>query len=76
MRTKMKMRVRFPLAHKCNLGAALMLVLLLATVAHAQLAPSGDSYTHTADPATNYGAKTVLDVESASQTKSPHSTPY
>jgi len=65
---KTKMRVQFPLASKRNLGAALMLVLLVATVAHAQLTPSGDSYTNTADPATNYGAKTVLDVESASQT--------
>jgi hypothetical protein len=28
----------------------------------------GDAYTNTADPTTNYGAKTLLDVESASQT--------
>src|SRR5208282_4078084 len=53
---------------KCNLGAALMLALLVATVAHAQLTPSGDSYTNTAAPTTNYGAKTLLDVEAASQT--------
>src|SRR5271167_1126898 len=65
---KTNMNVRFPFARKCNLGAALMLALLVATVAHAQLTPSGDSYTNTADPTTNYGAKTVLDVESASQT--------
>jgi len=45
-----------------------MLVLLVATVAHAQLTPIGDAYTNTADPTTNYGAKTLLDVESASQT--------
>jgi hypothetical protein len=68
MKTKTNMRVRLPLARKCNLGAALMLVLLVATVAHAQLTPIGDAYTNTADPTTNYGAKTLLDVESASQT--------
>jgi hypothetical protein len=38
------------------------------TGAYAQLTPSGDAYTNTADPTTNYGAKTLLDVESASQT--------
>jgi len=68
MKTKTSMHVRFPFAHKFNLGAALMLVLLAATVMHAQLTPSGDAYTNTADPTTNYGAKTLLDVESASQT--------
>jgi hypothetical protein len=68
MKTKTNMHVRLPFARKCNLGAALMLVLLMATVAHAQLTPIGDAYTNTADPTTNYGAKTVLDVESASQT--------
>jgi hypothetical protein len=68
MKMKTNMHVRFPFARKCNLGAALMLVLLVATVAHAQLTPSGDAYTNTADPTTNYGAKTLLDVESASQT--------
>ncbi len=40
----------------------------LLTSACAQLTPSGDAYTNTADPTTNYGAKTLLDVESASQT--------
>jgi hypothetical protein len=49
-----------------------LLVLLLCTVclltgAYAQLTPTADAYTNIADPATNYGAKT-LDVESASQT--------
>jgi hypothetical protein len=68
MKTKTNMHVRFPFARKCNLGAALMLVLLVATVARAQLTPIGDSYTNTATPTTNYGAKTLLDVESASQT--------
>jgi hypothetical protein len=36
--------------------------------AYGQLTPTGDAYTNTADPTTNYGAKTLLDVESASQT--------
>ncbi|MGA3205055.1 MAG: DNRLRE domain-containing protein [Bryobacteraceae bacterium] len=68
MKTKTNMHVRSPFARKCNLGAALMLVLLVATVAHAQLTPSGDAYTNTADPTTNYGAATTLDVKSASET--------
>jgi hypothetical protein len=46
----------------------LYLTLLAMTAAYAQLTPSGDAYTNTADPTTNYGAKTLLDVESASQT--------
>ena len=50
-----------------------LLVFLLCTVcwltgAYAQPTPTADAYTNTADPATNYGAKTLLDVESASQT--------
>ena len=38
------------------------------TLAHAQITPLGDSYTNTADPTTNYGSKTLLDVDGASQT--------
>ena len=50
-----------------------LLVLLFCTVclltgAHAQLTPSADAYTNTVDPTTNYGANTLLDVASASQT--------
>jgi hypothetical protein len=33
----------------------------------AQITPVGDSYTNTADPTTIYGAKTLLDVDGASQ---------
>lgn len=49
-----------------------LLVLLLSLVcllsgAYAQLTPSADAYTSTAPPTTNYGAKTLLDVDSASQ---------
>jgi hypothetical protein len=50
-----------------------LLILMLCMVGllssgYAQLTPSADSYTNAADPTTNYGAKTLLDVESASQT--------
>jgi hypothetical protein len=38
------------------------------TMAYAQITPSQDAYTNTAMPTTNLGTKTVLDVESASQT--------
>jgi trimeric autotransporter adhesin len=49
------------------LGLLISLVCLLSG-AYAQLTPSADAYTSTAAPTTNYGAKTLLDVESASQT--------
>jgi hypothetical protein len=68
MEAKTNMHVRFSLARKCNLAAALVLVLLAATVAHAQLTPSQDSYTNTADPTTNYGSSKLLDVESSQTT--------
>jgi len=45
----------------------LSLTLLAWTTAHAQITPSADSYTNTATPTTNYGAKTLLDVDGASQ---------
>jgi len=45
----------------------LFLSLLAWTTAHAQITPSADSYTNTATPTTNYGAKTLLDVDGASQ---------
>jgi trimeric autotransporter adhesin len=38
-----------------------------AMAAHAQITPLGDSYTNTADPTANYGAKTLLDVDGATQ---------
>jgi len=44
-----------------------MLSLLSWTAAHAQITPLGDSYSNTADPTTNYGAKTLLDVDGATQ---------
>src|SRR5208337_2815667 len=51
-----------------RLASLLSLILLACTAAYGQLTPSGDSYTNTATPTTNYGAKTVLDVESSQTT--------
>jgi hypothetical protein len=50
------------------LPALLLLLNLLATAAHAQITPLGDSYTNTANPTKNFGAATLLDVDGASQT--------
>jgi hypothetical protein len=49
------------------LPAFLLFLSLLASAAYAQITPLGDSYTNTADPTTNYGAKTLLDVDGATQ---------
>jgi hypothetical protein len=68
MKTKVDTHVPSRCTHRWNLKVALMLVLLVATLSHAQLTPTGDAYTNTADPTTNFGAKTLLDVESPSQT--------
>ena len=38
------------------------------SLAYGQITPSADSYTNTADSTTNYGTKTVLDVDGATQT--------
>jgi hypothetical protein len=55
-----------------NLKSQLLVLLLslgcFLSGAYAQLTPSPDSYTNTADPTVNFGAKTLLDVQSASQT--------
>jgi hypothetical protein len=53
---------------KLSWFSILLVNLFALTAAYAQITPSGDSYTNSADPTTNYGAKTLLDVESASQT--------
>jgi trimeric autotransporter adhesin len=54
---------------KMQLLPALVVLLALFFVgaASAQITPLGDSYTNTADATTNYGAKTSLDVDGASQ---------
>ena len=49
---------------RLRLASLLTLTLLACTAAYGQLTPVGDSYTNTAAATTNYGAKTLLDVES------------
>jgi hypothetical protein len=51
-----------------RLASLLSLILLVWTTSYGQLTPSQDAYTSTADPTTNYGAKTLLDVESSQTT--------
>ncbi len=46
----------------------LSLILLAWTSAHAQLTPSQDSYTNSADPTTNYGSNVLLYVDGAKET--------
>ncbi len=48
-------------------GFALLLASLLTSTAYGQITPLGDSYTNTADSTTNYGAKTLLDVDGATE---------
>jgi hypothetical protein len=47
---------------------SLLLTFFSASSAYGQITPNGDSYTNTALPTTNFGTKTLLDVQSASQT--------
>jgi len=53
---------------KTQLAVVLLSTLCSLTGAYAQLTPSGDAYTNTADPTTNYGASKLLDVESSQTT--------
>ncbi len=53
---------------KTQLVLLVLSTVCLLTGAFGQLTPSGDSYTNTAAPTTNYGAKTTLDVESTQTT--------
>ena len=46
----------------------LLLSLFSLSTAYGQLTPNADAYTNTALPTTNFGTKTLLDVQSASQT--------
>jgi hypothetical protein len=63
---KLKTKIR---AGKSQFWPTLILALTLVagTAAHAQITPSADSYTNTATPTTNNGAKTLLDVDGATQ---------
>jgi hypothetical protein len=56
------------LTTQLRLASLLSLILLACRAAYGQLTPLGDSYTNTAAPTTNYGAKTALDVESSQTT--------
>jgi hypothetical protein len=53
---------------KTPLAVLLFFTLGLLTGAYAQITPSGDAYTNTAFPTMNFGAKPLLDIQSASQT--------
>src|ERR1700728_2753572 len=44
-----------------------LLTLFVCATAYAQLTPAGDAYTNTASSTTNYGAKTLLDVDDTTQ---------
>jgi hypothetical protein len=52
------------LTTRLRLASLPPLILLACTSAYGQLTPIGDSYSNTESPITNYGSKTVLDVES------------
>lgn len=68
MKTKMNLHVPCSVARKRNIGVVLLLVLQVATLAHAQLTPSDDAYVNSAAPTTNYGTATTLDLSSAADT--------
>jgi len=61
-------RVMKHLIAQLRLVSLLSFVLLALTTAFGQITPSGDAYTNTVDPTTNYGAKILLDVDAATQT--------
>ncbi|MGA8215862.1 MAG: DNRLRE domain-containing protein [Candidatus Sulfotelmatobacter sp.] len=46
---------------------AAVALLSAGNLAYAQITPSADAYTNTADPTTNFGAMPLLDVDAASQ---------
>src|ERR1700690_359396 len=50
---------------RTGLAVLLFSAVCLVTGAHGQLTPSADSYTNTAATTANYGAKTLLAVESS-----------
>lgn len=47
--------------------SSLCVLVLLAASSQAQITPSQDAFTNSADPTTNFGANTLLDVDGASQ---------
>ena len=61
------MRASASLAFACR-WVGVVFVLLLGSVAQAQITPMGDAYTNAAAPTANYGSKPLLDVDRATQT--------
>src|SRR5580658_10770766 len=55
------------LTAQTRLVSLLGLFVFLWSTAYAQITPLGDAYTNTSDATTNYGAKTLLDVDGATQ---------
>jgi hypothetical protein len=55
------------LTAQMRMVSLLGLLVCLWSTAYAQVTPTGDSFTNTADPTTNYGATTLLDVDGATQ---------
>src|SRR4029077_8497475 len=55
------------LTAQTRLVSLLGFLVFLWSTAYAQITPSADSYTNTATPTTNNGAKFLLDVDGASQ---------
>jgi len=67
-RNAQTMRAGVTLRHVAWLSiATLFFIVAFLTTASAQLTPSQDAYTNSASPTTNYGSKTLLDVDGASQ---------
>jgi hypothetical protein len=66
-KTRLERIMKKPTLRLC-LASLLSLILLACHAAYGQLTPSGDAYTNTAAMTTNYGAKTLLDVESTQTT--------
>ena len=56
------------LINRLRFVSLLSLILMACTAAYGQLTPIADTYINTATPTVNYGATTLLDVKSASQT--------
>src|ERR1019366_8836473 len=54
--------------YSTSCALSLLLTIVFATIAFAQITPSDDSYTLTSSPTANFGAATTLNVQSAGAT--------
>jgi hypothetical protein len=52
----------------CQFASLTLLMLSGWSSTWAQITPSADAYTNSADPTTNYGGATTLDVDGAAET--------